>query len=49
MSAIDISAHTHGHDFLGRHHRRNERQGKLLGVRILSEDEWMAMLAAVGV
>ncbi len=26
MSAIDISAHTHGHDFLGRHHRRNERR-----------------------
>lgn len=26
MSAIDISAHTHGHEFLGRHHRRNERR-----------------------
>lgn len=26
MSAIDISAHTHGHDFLGQHHRRNERR-----------------------
>ncbi|MFT3688559.1 CDF family Co(II)/Ni(II) efflux transporter DmeF [Paenirhodobacter sp.] len=26
MSAIDISAHTHGHDFLGRDHRRNERR-----------------------
>lgn len=26
MAAIDISAHTHGHNFLGRHHRRNERR-----------------------
>lgn len=26
MSTIDISAHTHEHDFLGRDHRRNERR-----------------------
>lgn len=26
MSAIDISAHEHSHDFLGRDHRRNERR-----------------------
>lgn len=26
MSAIDISAHIHEHDFLGRDHRRNERR-----------------------
>lgn len=26
MSAIDISAHTHGHNFLGSNHQRNERR-----------------------
>lgn len=26
MSAVDISAHTHEHNFLGRNHRRNERR-----------------------
>lgn len=26
MSAVDISAHTHEHNFLGRDHRRNERR-----------------------
>lgn len=26
MSAIDISAHTHGHNFLGSDHKRNERR-----------------------
>ncbi|WP_258292368.1 cation transporter, partial [Escherichia marmotae] len=44
MSAIDISAHTHGHDFLGQHLRRNERRVWL--VIVLTAAMMVAEIAA---